>query len=635
MNRASTNAANKAGGVGKAWRLYVAVGVLATAAYFLPSLPVPHALYEAIGFSAVLATIAGAHRNAPAHPASWYLLACGVLSMVAGDLIRTFYNVLEVTLPYPSVADVLHLSGYPPLAAGLAVMVYARAPGEARDDAGIIDAGILAMGAGMLSWVFLASPYTDDPSLSLPGVAVTVSYPLADVLLLAVLARLMCGGEFRTPAYYLLAFGVLIMLVSDVVYTQAAIAGTYQSGDLLDAGWLLSYVCFGAAALHPSMGTPSTPTVRAEVRVSPHRLVLLAASSLTAPIALLIQSLRGDEIDVPVIFGGSVALFLLVSLRIAVLARELKRGETRFRQLFEQSVDAVFVINDETREIMDCNAEACRSLGYAREEMLTLALEDFASDVLSEEEKRKRDANTPWRRAISGEPGATIGFHRNTHRRKDGTTFPVEVGVGSIDYGGRRFILGSARDITARKELEDRLSHQVSHDALTGLPNRVLFTDRLRHALASRKEESLAVLFLDLDNFKNVNDSLGHAAGDRLLKEVAERLSFCVRPGDTVARLGGDEFAVLIEDVADAPDSPGADESAVGTASRVSERILESLDNPVALEGKEVRVRPSIGIATGIREKRPDELLKKADLAMYTAKRRGKGRYEFYDPVTQ
>ena len=300
----------------------------------------------------------------------------------------------------------------------------------------------------------------------------------------------------------------------------------------------------------------------------------------------------------------------------------LRESERRFRQLFEQSVDALLV-HDEEGRMVDCNSEACRSLGYTREELLELSVKDFAEDLLTEEEKRELGENTPWRKALGGEPGATVNFHQNRHRRKDGTTFPVEVGVGSIDYGGKRMVFASARDITERKELEKRLSHQAFHDSLTGLPNRALFLDRLSHALAraNRREDSVAVLFLDLDDFKVVNDSLGHGAGDELLVAIARRLTASLRPGDTVARLGGDEFTVLLEEV------PGGRE-----VERVVARILDSLAAPFEIAGSEVFVTASIGVVSKISPgSSPEELMREADLAMYRAKEGGKARYEVYE----
>lgn len=624
MERASSGADNQAGNGSRGWRLYVAFGILATAIYFLPSLPAPNALYNAVALSAALAMAVGARRNAPAHPAGWYLLACGLLSLVAGDVVWTVYeDILEVTVPYPSLADVLYLLGYPLLAAGLAMMVRARAPW--RDDAGLIDANILAIGAGVLSWVFFVSPYMADPSLSLLGVAVTVAYTLADVLLLAVLARLMLGGGVRTPAYYFLALGILTMLVSDVVYTGASIAGTYHSGDLLDAGWLLSYVCFGAAALHPSMGALTTPAARGEVRFSPRRLALLVAASLAAPSVLMIQYLRGEEIDVPVIFAGSVALFLLVSFRMAALAGELNRhrGEARFRSLVQNASDAIMVL-DAGGAVRYASPSATRVTGYREEELLE---NDFLEHVHPDDAVGARrlvaeSLKSPVTGLVEPAGGSVIELR---YIKADGSLRHMEASVSNLlEDPNVSGLLLTARDVTERKSLEQQLRHRAVHDVLTNLPNRELFMDRLQHALdrSARYLISTAVLFLDLDNFKVVNDSLGHEAGDDLLLAVAERLESCLRTGDTVARLGGDEFTILLEDVA------GVDE-----ATTVAGRIMQELDAPVTLGGQEVFVGASIGIAlstSGLGT--PEEMLRDADAAMYEAKARGKGGYEVFDP---
>jgi diguanylate cyclase (GGDEF)-like protein/PAS domain S-box-containing protein len=178
------------------------------------------------------------------------------------------------------------------------------------------------------------------------------------------------------------------------------------------------------------------------------------------------------------------------------------------------------------------------------------------------------------------------------------------------------------RDVTERRRLEDQLAHQALHDSLTGLANQSLFRDRVDHALtrAARTGESLAVLFLDLDNFKTVNDSLGHAAGDLLLVAVTERLQRCLRPSDTAARLGGDEFAVILEDAADEQD-----------VIAVAQRIVSSFKRTFTIDGTEVSASVSIGIARSLPGSSGAQLLRNADLAMYTAKRRGKGRFEAYE----
>jgi len=186
-------------------------------------------------------------------------------------------------------------------------------------------------------------------------------------------------------------------------------------------------------------------------------------------------------------------------------------------------------------------------------------------------------------------------------------------------------IAGSQTDITERKLAEQRLLHDAFHDALTGLRNRSLFIDRLGRTLRRARHSegpAFAVLFLDLDRFKGVNDSLGHMVGDQLLVAFARRLEDCLRPQDTVARLGGDEFAILLDDIDDVTD-----------AARIAERIHGELSQPFLLGGQEVFATASIGIAAGAAHyERPDDLLRDADMAMYRAKSLGKARHELFDP---
>jgi diguanylate cyclase (GGDEF)-like protein len=211
-------------------------------------------------------------------------------------------------------------------------------------------------------------------------------------------------------------------------------------------------------------------------------------------------------------------------------------------------------------------------------------------------------------------------------RRKDGTTFPALVTdtAAHDDEGNLVAIIGVYTDITERKRMEERLEYQAFHDLLTDLPNRRLFMDRLRQTLRRterRHERRVALLFMDLDNFKIVNDSLGHELGDKLLVAVVERLRSSLRPGDTLARLGGDEFTVLVEDVR----SP---ENVV----RVAERIVEDLRGHFVIEGRQLFVRASIGIAMGdARAKSAEELLRDADTAMYQAKEDA-ADFRMFDP---
>jgi len=206
--------------------------------------------------------------------------------------------------------------------------------------------------------------------------------------------------------------------------------------------------------------------------------------------------------------------------------------------------------------------------------------------------------------------------------RPDGTTRMIQALGDCVvtDDGVLRKMIGTCQDVTDRKILEQEIQHRAFHDSLTGLANRALFLNRVEHALAVRERSAapLAVLYLDLDDFKTVNDSLGHDVGDELLVEVSKRLEGAVRPSDTVARLGGDEFALLLEHT----EQEGA--------SLVSERILAALQEPVSLQSKDVFPHASIGVAVAEGSPKPDDLLRNADIAMYAAKRQGKNGHRAF-----
>ena len=211
-------------------------------------------------------------------------------------------------------------------------------------------------------------------------------------------------------------------------------------------------------------------------------------------------------------------------------------------------------------------------------------------------------------------------------RRRDGEVIWISENAREVrdDDGGLRYYEGTVEDITDRKNAQDQLLHNALHDKLTGLANRALFSDRLAQAFARLKRHPtaiFAVLFLDFDRFKNINDSLGHMAGDELLVAMGRRLEGCLRPGDTVSRLGGDEFAILLEDVRDQTD-----------ATVVAERVQSAMKAPFTLVGQEVFSSVSIGIALAHSGyDNPDDLLRDADMAMYRAKSLGKARHEVFD----
>jgi diguanylate cyclase (GGDEF)-like protein/PAS domain S-box-containing protein len=290
----------------------------------------------------------------------------------------------------------------------------------------------------------------------------------------------------------------------------------------------------------------------------------------------------------------------------------LKESEARFRTLTDTAPCAIFMYQG--ARVVYANAFTEELTGYRRDELLG---RDFWETVHPDFRELVRE------RGFARQDGAaTPGTYEFKIVRKDGAERWVQFGASSIDLGGRAAALGTAFDVTDRKRQEEQIRTLAYHDALTGLPNRLLYADRLSQAVAQahRLGHRVGVLFLDLDRFKVINDSLGHSRGDLLLKEVALRLLSCVREGDTVARLGGDEFTLIL---------PGV-QQAQGAA-RVAEKILEAMRQPFDLAGRELYVTASVGISLYPDDGRDTEaLLKFADTAMYRAKDQGRDSYQLY-----
>jgi len=296
----------------------------------------------------------------------------------------------------------------------------------------------------------------------------------------------------------------------------------------------------------------------------------------------------------------------------------LRESEEQTRLIIETASQA-YVAIDAGGVIIAWNQQAEATFGWPRDEAIGQRLEDRIIPLAQRAAHRAALA-----RYLETGEGRLIGKRIELNAlHRDGHEFLAELTIWPVGSGESVRFSALIHDITLRKQLELQLQHQAFHDSLTGLANRALFRDRVAHALArqARRHGATAVLFSDLDDFKTVNDSLGHDAGDQLLVAVAERLRAVMRPEDTTARFGGDEFAILLEETTEE-----------GTR-LAAERVLEALRSPFEFQGRQVVMRASIGAAiTTDGETQPDDLLRQADLAMYNAKTSGKGRFAFYEP---
>ena len=301
------------------------------------------------------------------------------------------------------------------------------------------------------------------------------------------------------------------------------------------------------------------------------------------------------------------------------ISQQLRESEEQFRSSFDNAAVGMALVAPDGRWI-EVNLSLCDMLGYAEEELVATDMQS----VLHPEELGKHLTEV-YRLTQGDAVSYTIEMRL---LRRDGETLWVQLSASLVrDPDGRPLrLVYQVQDVTERRRAEERLQHAAYHDSLTGLANRTLFTDHLRLAMerVRRHDDHLfAVLFMDLDRFKNINDSLGHAHGDRLLLTVAERLKSCVRPEDTVARFGGDEFAILLNGIRHSTD-----------AVRAAERIREEIALPFTLGHHEVFTSASVGITlSSLGYSEPDDMLRDADTAMYRAKSQGKGRYEVFDKV--
>ncbi len=594
---------------------YLAVSVAAICGYFVLGEALATALYIGMSALVVVAVAVGLRRYRPSNPRPWIVLAVGQTAFLIADVLwYAFALTNPETVESASLADAFYLVGYPLLALGLVLLIRARQPRYRVTAA--IDAILIGLAGILVLWIVAIDGVIHDESIPFVERLVTTAYPIGDAIVLAAAAYLLLTGSQGRRSTYLLVASLTALLIGDVV--EMTIGSGSQIPAPADLFWLGSYMLFGLAALEPSMRDISTPSVKPLVPEGRGRLLLIGGAISMLPAFALYQKVFASHIDFALIGLSGIVIIVAILLRMHELGAVLGRSQQRYAALLANASDAFAVVKP-NGQFTYVSPASERVLGYPPTETLTRSALELV-------DPRARTRAIAVLRRVAAKSGAVEELEVPV-RRADGAWRWLSVTVTNrTDDAIVDGIVLNYRDITERKVLEERLQRQAFTDALTGLANRPLFVDRLSHVLGRRArrqgETRAAVLFLDIDDFKTVNDSLGHTAGDELLVTLARRLQSTLRPTDTAARLGGDEFAVLLD---------GASET---DARQVAERLLQTAASPVTVSGVEIAVTVSVGIAVNLpgTDTTAEEFLRDADLAMYTAKSSRPGTYAVYDP---
>jgi len=616
----------------------------------------------AAGTAAVSCFLYARSRRVRFRPA-WLLFALSSAMAALGNLVWGWYEVvLGRPVPSPSYADLFFLCFAPPAIVGLLVLAK-RPVTKAGWVCLSLDAWLIGGSLLTLSWSLALAQAAKSEGPSVAHTALSLAYPLLDIALVSMVLALHFRRSAVNRTAVNTAIGALALTVMcDALFTSPLLHNNYRSGQLLDAGWfagslLLAYAPWAtprhpdgdrqgpaghtrvvrehlprsrAGAQHPAPAQggdhsryPATrPITGSLAALTPY----LAAAVCT--LGILYNVLNGRSVDrVVLLTGGTVVLALVVRQGIMLLdnitlTQELAQKENHFRSLVQGSSDVIMIAapNGILRYV---SPAAAGVYGRPAEDLVGTELaglihpEDLGCVV---HEVRRFLVASPLE-----EPTTRIECR---FRSGDGGWLNVESTVNR-HHGGLIF---NSRDVTERVRLQAQLQHNAEHDPLTDLPNRALFTRRVQQALSGRRssDRGTAVLFIDLDGFKAVNDTIGHQAGDELLVQAARRLQDAVRHGDTASRLGGDEFAALI--VGDGTRDRTARE---GHILELADRLRITLSQPYLIDGNDVRVAASIGVAFAEPGLGAGEILRNADLAMYRAKAGGKGRVELYAPQMQ
>ncbi|MEQ1692938.1 MAG: sensor domain-containing diguanylate cyclase, partial [Gemmatimonas sp.] len=518
----------------------------------------------------------------------------------------------------------------------VALLQKPSAPKSALDRATLwLDTATVAFGGLLVVWYDLHTRTAGVATSSLGAFVLAHLVVVVDLVLLMVASTLWRRTAFAHRAYVTLLFAAAL-LVGALAHAAAVVV---LSRDVPAPVWLtavapISTLIFAIAAWlkTATSGALSVRTAAHSARAQLSASIIPYAAALPGFVLLLKASQEQALQPVGGLVIGAVAITILAFARQVASGREAvraltessaKHNEARFQALVQHSSDVITILDDRG-VIRYVSPSVATVLGHDPTRLVGSRLTDLlhpedvamATTFLADLARSAGPRATPSR-----VPGAFKREWRIAHANGDWMSVD-NVGTNLLREPVVQGLVLNTRDVTEQSVIKQQYMHQAFHDPLTDLANRSLFLYQVGHALArsARQQQAVTVLFLDLDNFKTVNDSLGHAAGDRLLVEAARRLASCVRDSDLIARLGGDEFAMLVED------AEGVEDVLI-----IAERIAAALSKPFKLSGKEVFVSASIGIARTTRGETSDELVRNADVAMYVAKTRGKGVYVLFE----
>ncbi|MFP7476879.1 DUF4084 domain-containing protein [Terribacillus saccharophilus] len=550
----------------------------------------------------------------------WLLMTAGMLCGFLAEFVwLVTESLLRLEVPFPGLPDVFYLLQY-----GLYLVAFCQKIWTERKDkqrfSFLFDILIIMVVAATFSWRFLIQPMVISGHITSFTLGVSLAYPVGDLaLLFGAYSLYYAKNMLASPVVWLIFIGLHMQIITDSIYLYLVSIDSYYSGSWLDPFFMLANLFIGYAGWLKQKDDYHKEAVSTPERMSIWKLAYPYASVILLFAFLITQSTQLDAVSL----GAGIAIILVIARQLLVIkenqkllleisskADALEISEQKYKSLFEHHPESVFSLDLDGR-IQGANKAGMDLLGCRQDELIGIASASFAVSkdqpiVTNKIDQMKNGKPLAYEFTLRNRLGK---FHNISM-----TNIPIMIKNKLVG------VFGIGKDITVEKKNEERIQFLAYHDPLTGLANRALFEESLRKAISENKSQ-FAILFIDLDNFKKVNDTLGHDIGDKLLQSVAQRLKACIRRSDIAARNGGDEFTILLNPLSNQEETH-----------KLAKDILLSLRQVHHIDGYDIQCLPSIGISLYPEDGQTwTELMKYADQAMYKVKMNGKGNFRFYN----